>query len=691
MSADLSAVFLRAVRESGLVDPGRVDDLAALAAGAGADAQGLVKELRRRGWLTDFQIREIARGRGGDLTLGPYQLAELIGEGGMGRVYRARHARLGRDVALKVIRQEKLGKPSAVTRFRREIRAAAQLSHPNVVLAFDADEADGTHYYAMELVDGTDLARLVKDSGPVPVPLACDYARQAALGLQHAHERGLIHRDIKPANLLLTPRGQVKLTDLGLAMLHDPADADGDGRVSQPGLVLGTPDFLAPEQAQDPLNVDGRADIYALGATLYFLVTGKVPYDGPSATDKLIAHINDPPPSVLAALPDAPPGLDAVVKWLMAKNPADRPQTPAQAAYALAALAGGVGTPAAESPPEPDAVPPAEVAPVADDGFSFDPSPVAAAAVGPEMPTVAVRVPVRPGQPVGRRVVALGLAAVVGTAAVAGVAAVVFSASGPVEDQPLPDKFTNTFGIPMVRVAGGKFLRGAPAGEPGAGPADGPAADVTVAGPFFVGTTEVTGGQFRQVTGRSPGKSSTRLRKWNETPVDSVTWDEAAEFCRKLTADDKGVRPGWAYRLPTEAEWEYVCRAGTATPFSSGATLVYGAGGIFTLTPGGLGEEDVTKPKMERGVPYPAGASAANALGVHDCHGNVWEWTADPFTPDLSTQPPTNPAPGAFRTIRGGSWRTPAADCRSASRRGLVPDARQDDVGFRVVLAPGGG
>jgi len=160
----------------------------------------------------------------------------------------------------------------------------------------------------MEYVDGTDLARRVKDGGPVPYDVAVDYARQAALGLQHAGERGLVHRDVKPSNLLVTPAGLVKLLDLGLAMLNDATAADSDQRVTRPGVVLGTPDYLAPEQAQNPTGVDSRADVYALGGTLYFLVTGQPPYEGETATDKVIQHITAPPPSLLAVRPRSSSG-----------------------------------------------------------------------------------------------------------------------------------------------------------------------------------------------------------------------------------------------------------------------------------------------------------------------------------------------------------------------------------------------
>ncbi|MGL6097348.1 MAG: serine/threonine-protein kinase, partial [Fimbriiglobus sp.] len=287
--------YLAAVRDARLLDPARFDEISHWTAATGADPQALAQELTRRGWLTPFQVREIYKGNGKTLLLGPYILQDLVGEGGMGRVYRAHHTRLHRDVALKVIRMDKM-RPGVVARFHQEIRAVSQLSHPNVVLALDADEADGIHFYAMEYVEGTDLTKLVRGRGPVPFPAACDYIRQAAIGLQHAADRGLVHRDVKPSNLLVTTKGQVKVLDLGLAMLKDSAAAaeDGANRVTQDGLLVGTPDFLAPEQAQNPTGVDARADVYSLGATLFYLITGRVPFEGATPTDKLLKHITEP-------------------------------------------------------------------------------------------------------------------------------------------------------------------------------------------------------------------------------------------------------------------------------------------------------------------------------------------------------------------------------------------------------------
>src|ERR1019366_10683080 len=197
------ASFVDGLFESQLLDAEQREEVRQLQ-GQVADMRELAQELLKRDWLTAYQINQISQGKGAALTLGPFILLERIGEGGMGQVFKARQKMLNRVVALKLIRKECLGNPKVVLRFQREIRAAGKLSHPHIVRAYDADQVNGTYYIAMELIDGVDLARLVHDNGPLPVDQACEYIRQAALGLQHAHERGMVHRDIKPANLLVT-------------------------------------------------------------------------------------------------------------------------------------------------------------------------------------------------------------------------------------------------------------------------------------------------------------------------------------------------------------------------------------------------------------------------------------------------------------------------------------------------------
>lgn len=330
MAIENVTTFLDTLQEYDLLEPARV---AELRRASGDNVKALAKQLVLRRELTRYQANEVLRGRGGELVLGPYVLLELIGQGGMGQVFKARQTLMNRVVALKLIRKERLSRPNAVRRFYQEIQAAAQLSHPNIVLAYDAGEANGTHYFAMEYVDGVDLNHVVNESGPLPVAEACDAARQAALGLQHAHERGLVHRDVKPSNLLRTAGGTVKLLDLGLARVTRSDETEAG--LTREEQIMGTPEFLAPEQAMNSRGVDGRADLYGLGCTLYVLLTGKLPFPSQSVTETLLRHQTEEAVPVESLRPGVPPGVAAVVRRLMAKRPEDRYQRAADVAAAL--------------------------------------------------------------------------------------------------------------------------------------------------------------------------------------------------------------------------------------------------------------------------------------------------------------------------------------------------------------------
>jgi tRNA A-37 threonylcarbamoyl transferase component Bud32 len=264
-----------------------------------------------------------------------YHLIRPLGSGGMGTVWLAEHKVMGRRVALKVIRPEYLTRPGAAERFRREARAAARLHHPNIVAAHDAEQAGATHFLVMEYVEGVSLAEYLVNNGPLPVIEACRLARDAALGLQHAQAHGLVHRDIKPHNLILAPDGTLKILDFGLAALAAGADSASATGLTGANVVLGTPDYIAPEQAEDAHSADIRADIYSLGCTLYHMLAGRVPFPAESALRKLDAHRTRTPTPLAMFRPDVPPGLAAVLAKMMAKDPAARYQTPAEVAAAL--------------------------------------------------------------------------------------------------------------------------------------------------------------------------------------------------------------------------------------------------------------------------------------------------------------------------------------------------------------------
>jgi serine/threonine protein kinase len=265
-----------------------------------------------------------------------YRVIRLLGQGGMGSVYLAEHRHMERQVALKVINPDMVNNADAVRRFRQEVTAAARLGpHTNIVAVHDAEQAGDLHFLVMEFVEGQSLADYLRTRGPLPIAEACDYVRQAALGLQHAHQQGMIHRDIKPHNLMRTPRAQIKVLDFGLARCGRETDKPRT-QLTQQGMLMGTADYMAPEQANDSRVADIRADIYSLGCTLYHLLTGRVPFPDGGTVDKIIKHAVEQPTPVGALRRDLPLGVVRVVEKMMAKSVEQRYQTPAEVAEALA-------------------------------------------------------------------------------------------------------------------------------------------------------------------------------------------------------------------------------------------------------------------------------------------------------------------------------------------------------------------
>jgi serine/threonine-protein kinase len=379
-----TAALVEALCQTGLIPPDDVEELTRRAATESSDARALAKQLVQRGWLTVFQINQLLQGAGHDLVVGPYRLLDLLGEGGISQVFKAWDTQRPGHVALKILRADLIADTGSVRQFQREIQAVTSLSHPNVVGTLDSGEVRGRHYFAMEYLEGTDLGRILELSGPLPVAEACSYVRQAALGLQHAHQRNLVHRDIKPANLLLThvpgdnasrsrsrarpqpppAEARIKILDWGLARMKRPdpfGEGDMPGLISgwvQKGMLLGTADYLPPEQAENAVAVDSRSDLYSLGCTCYHLLTGQPPFPGGSLLQKLLNHETGQPTPVQALRPGLPEGLAAVVHKMMAKRLEDRYQTAAAVAVTLAPFcrpggssAGSLATSATRSAP----------------------------------------------------------------------------------------------------------------------------------------------------------------------------------------------------------------------------------------------------------------------------------------------------------------------------------------------------
>lgn len=334
--------FIEIVRKSGLVDEVRLGAALEQYQSEGGEEQPtpLATKLLRDGLITTFQAKQLLQGRWRRFIIShKYKVLDLLGQGGMGAVYLCEHTMMRRLVALKVLPEEKLEQPGALERFQREARAVATLDHPNIVHAYDMDRDENMHFMVMEYVDGLSFEVLVnklyKGAGIDPVR-AAHYVAQAAMGLQHAYESNWVHRDIKPANVLLDRQGLIKILDMGLSRLYAGDDEEQLTRKYDGGSVLGTADYIAPEQALNVSAVDIRADIYSLGATFYFMLAGRPPFEKGTVTQKLMYHQTREPDALTSLRRDIPPELERVVRTMMAKNADERYSSPAAVVEALA-------------------------------------------------------------------------------------------------------------------------------------------------------------------------------------------------------------------------------------------------------------------------------------------------------------------------------------------------------------------
>ncbi len=386
--------LVQLVRKSGMVDE---DQLSAylqrreFARGLPTDPREFAEDMVRDGVLTNFQSEQFLLGKWRGFTIGKYKLLERVGVGGMGQVFLCEHMFMKKRVAVKVLPPAKADQPAALGRFYREARAAGTLQHPNIVRTHDIDQDGNLHFIVMDYVDGTNLLDVVKRFGPMDLGRAASYARQVALALDSAFRSGIIHRDIKPGNILIDRKGTARLLDMGLARFFkdhtDQLTVKYDDKI-----VLGTADYVAPEQVANSHSVDIRADVYGLGATFYFLLAGHPPFPTGTVSQKLLWHRTKEPTPIQQVRPDVPDGVAAIVARMMAKDPKARFQTPAQVAAELEAwVPATVLLPAADEMPT--------LSPAAGETEPEPEEPVSAAAPEPARAATAVAAPARPASP----------------------------------------------------------------------------------------------------------------------------------------------------------------------------------------------------------------------------------------------------------------------------------------------------
>jgi eukaryotic-like serine/threonine-protein kinase len=641
--------------------------------------------------------------------LGHYEVLEMLGRGGFGIVVKAFDETLHRVVAIKIISVQLAATSPARKRFLREARASAAVRHESVV-AIHAVEEQPIPYLVMEYIPGQTLQQKLDQTGPLDVLEVLRLGCQIANGLAAAHAMGLIHRDIKPANILLESgvEPRVKITDFGLARAAD------DASLTQSGVIAGTPRYMAPEQAQGEV-IDQRADLFSLGSVLYVMVSGRPPFRASTTLAVLKRVAEDTPRPIREIIPEVPEWLCEIVAKLHAKKPEERFQTAKEVAVLLgqhlAELQSGA---------------PRRAEGVSDRRKANAPVPASPVANAPGSPRRRSSL---------KRGVVVAAACLLAVLAIA--AGVYFWPPGLFKDIPVTNpaihqdmpplavapfdaaqakahqeawakhlgvevEDTNSIGMKLRLIPPGQFLMGSPDDEPGREAHEGPQHEVVLTKPFYMGVHDVTVGQFKafvkakgyqteaekgggswrpfpdgwwksdpQVNWQNPG-----FEQSDDHPVVCVSWNDAKAFCDWLSD-----REGKKYALPTEAQWEYACRAGSSTTFSFGDDEQE------------LGQYSLYKANS-KGKTNPVGQKKPNAWGLYDLEGNVTQWTADWYTADYYQKSPKKDPPGprastvGTRVLRGGCWWDGAVKARAAHRYGdgfWTPWKSGIDIGLRVV------
>ena len=671
-------------------------------------------------------------------TLGEFKILQLIGAGGMGRVYLAEQAGLERQVAVKVLPQQIVEDEAAIERFQREAKVVAKLTHPNIAQVYSIGSEEDIHYVAMELVSGGDVAGMIKERGRVPIDEAATIIRQALMGVGSAHAEGIIHRDLKPQNLMVTAHGIVKVMDFGLARA-----LSADSSLTASGAVLGTPLYMSPEQAEGK-KVDLRTDIYALGATLYHMICGRPPFQGDTPLSTLLKHLTEPLPSPRDLDPDLPEPVCAIIHKMMAKQPEERYQTCEEVLTDLDAFREASGeqtthpirpirpiSPMPPSGPEADSIDlDAATSPARSygdrttwrDGIAGAAAAKPGEARSPRKRLALIIVPVavlfvlfvlskRPTQerPSARQAPTAPSAAQPMPPAIPAPRGHTIHALWPFtanEAARRQQDAAKALGLPVERtialpdgekmefvlVPAGELMMGTPEDEVKAllernkddvwlhefAPFESPWHRVRITTPFYIGKHEVTQGQWQALTGQNPSKYRSG-KDAARRPAEQVSWNDIKQkFLPKLPDPQLPEGITGAFRLPTEAEWEYACRAGSAAAYCFGDSEAE------------LGQYAWYKRNTKGGqVRHLVGTRKPNAWGLCDTHGNVFEWCEDKYAQSFyKTSPiddPWNRDRGAQHVLRGGGFGPNHA--RSAWRCREGPNNRDDDVGFRLVIA----
>jgi len=626
-----------------------------------------------------------------------YEVRELLGSGSFGSVYRAFDPRLGREVALKVLRTEMTSSPQAVERFLREAKAAAKLDHPHIVAVFDAGRAGDVYFIASAFIKGGTLASAIPETGMEP-RRAADLAAQLASALGYAHRNGVVHRDVKPANILLDEQGSLRLTDFGLAGWTQEECT----RLTKAGAIMGTPAYMAPEQASgNTAQIGPASDLYSAGVVLYELLTGSRPFaEGhPAALMYLIVHKEAVPPS------ERRPGLDvrleAICLKAMAKKPEDRFDSGEAMAAALrswAPTANPLATPVA--PPAPAGLPTSVWEWVTETVGAPSPPTIQPAPSPATLRRYWNRLSTIVADRFGPKWKAWAYASA-GILAFLIVAAMLSyflrpsvgavqsdgatkPASGPVAEK-FQDEIVNSIGMRLKLIKPGIFLMGSPKEEAGAREDQHPRHSVEITRPYYLGVYPVTQAEYVQVTGQknpswfcSEGQGKSKVDGLNTAkfPVENVIWDEAAAFCEALNRLDAKKPAGWRYALPTEAQLEYACRAGTTTSYFFGDANDLGEYAWYAVN--------------AEGRTHKVGTRAPNPWGLFDMNGNVWQWSADWYAKDYyansPNKDPQNLIIGSARVLRGGAWFDSKMYCRAAYRGIGAPGYRSYICGLRVCF-----